>query len=196
MIPGPDVGKAKMFAEIQHAGQIYTDQVPYTWHLYCVVEALARFGITDPAMVCAAWLHDSIEDTNTSYGDIEKRFGHDVAELVYAVTSELGRNRKERNAKTYPKLKGNRDATILKLADRIANVEYGAANGGKNDMYAKEFPGFFAGVFDPAQGGGGTTPTRMWAHVAKLLGYTLNCGEHGWYLLSNTAITGIQGEPE
>lgn len=165
-----DVDKAQMFAEVRHAGQLYAEEAPYTVHLRNVVEVLKRFGVTDPAMVCAAWLHDSVEDTNTSYGDIEKRFGHDVAELVYAVTSELGRNRKERNAKTYPKIKCNVDATILKLADRIANVEYGAANGGKNDMYAKEFPDFFKGIADA---GGGETVMRMWSHVAKLLGYTL-----------------------
>lgn len=53
-----DPVKAKMFAEIAHAGQTYNDEVPYTYHLEKVVEVLGRFGITDPIMVCAAYLHE------------------------------------------------------------------------------------------------------------------------------------------
>jgi (p)ppGpp synthase/HD superfamily hydrolase len=139
----PDPIYAAEYAELAHSGQQYNDELPYTSHLRSVVAVLARFGETSPTMVCAAWLHDSIEDTKTSYNDIKERFGVEVAELVYAVTSELGRNRKERNAKTYPKLReAGEKAMMLKLADRIANVEYGMATGGKNDMYAKEFPDF------------------------------------------------------
>lgn len=135
--------KAKRYAELCHAGQRYADEAPYSVHLEAVVAVLYRFGVYKDTMVCAAWLHDAIEDTETSYNDIHKRFGTEVAELVYAVTSELGRNRRERNEKTYPKLaQAGQDAMCLKLADRIANVEYGMATGGKNDMYAKEFQGF------------------------------------------------------
>lgn len=166
IIGKPDPIKAKMFAEIAHAGQTYNDEVPYSFHLQCVVSVLERFTQTSPEMICAAWLHDSIEDTNKSYNDIKSRFGVEVAELVYAVTSELGRNRKERNEKTYPKLKGNSRAMTLKLADRIANVEYGMASGGKNDMYSKEFPEFFESLFADDN-------HAMWQYLAKLLGYSI-----------------------
>ncbi len=155
--------KAKQYAEIAHAGKIYADGVPYTVHLQMVVDVLARFGQTDPVMVSAAWLHDSIEDCGVSYNDINKRFGEEVAETVYAVTSELGRNRKERNNKTYPKIRGNFKATQLKLADRIANVEYGMATGGKNDMYAKEFAGFQLGLRM------GMEHQVMWEYLERLL---------------------------
>lgn len=144
----PDPVRAREFAELAHAGQRYNDEVPYSTHLQAVVNVLARFDSTEPVMVCAAWLHDTIEDTGTSYNDIGSRFGSDVADLVFAVTSELGRNRKERNMRTYPKIRaGGYWALRLKLADRIANVEYGAATGGKVDMYAKEFRAFFEGLF-------------------------------------------------
>ncbi len=139
----PDTIRAQRFAELRHAGQTYADEAPYSVHLANVVAVLARFGITDAVSVCSAWLHDTIEDTGTSYNDIKVRFGPEVAERVFAVTSELGRNRSERNTKTYPKIvQAGLEAIRLKLADRIANVEYGMATGGKQDMYAKEFRGF------------------------------------------------------
>ena len=66
---------------------------------------LNRFGLgADQTMTSAGYLHDTIEDTDTSYRDLFDRFGEEVAELVYAVTSELGRNRAERNRKTCAKI--------------------------------------------------------------------------------------------
>ncbi len=167
MTQSPNISEARDFAILAHAGQRYSDEVPYATHLAMVVTVLARFGYTDPAMVCSAWLHDSIEDTNTSYNDIANKFGNEVAERVYAVTSELGRNRKERNAKTYPKLRtAMPQARALKLADRIANVEYGLANLGKNDMYAREHADFYAQVRVASDG---PVIDRMWDYLAKLL---------------------------
>jgi hypothetical protein len=167
-----------MYAELAHAGQTYNEEVPYSAHLQMVVDVLARFELASPMVVTAAWLHDCIEDTNRSYNDIKKRFGKEVAELVYAVTSELGRNRTERNEKTYPKIRGNQLATALKLADRIANVEYGQANGGKGDMYAREFPEFRRGIATVISEGP-VDPhlerviTRMWAWLARALSCSL-----------------------
>lgn len=176
----PDPVRARRYAELRHAGQTYADEAPYSVHLEAVVGVLGRFGYFDNVIVCAAWLHDAIEDTGTSYNDVRDRFGEEVAELVYAVTSELGRNRKERNAKTYPKLIGaGQLALTLKLADRIANVEYGMANGGKNDMYAKEFSGFEEALrYLPAEPGPCLCDAcvrhpilePMWNYLANLIG--------------------------
>lgn len=164
-IAKPDTTKAKYFAEIAHSGQIYNDEVPYTVHLQNVVGVLERFGLTDPVMICAGWLHDTIEDTTKSYNDIKDRFGVEVAELVFAVSSELGRNRKERNEKTYPKIRANPQAVLLKLADRIANIEYGLANGGKTVMYTQEFPEFYKALcVENSQ-----TEITMWNHLKRLL---------------------------
>lgn len=170
----PNLTKAQYFAEVSHAGQVYNDEVPYTVHLSHVVKTLERFGINDTAMLCAGWLHDSIEDTRVSYNDIRQKFGFEVAELVYAVTNELGRNRKERSEKTYPKMQSNQRALILKLADRIANVQYGLENGGKTNMYASEFEGFAKALYDttgcPATEGGELS--KMWEFLARLLDCT------------------------
>lgn len=170
---GPNRHRAKKYAAVIHGAQTYNDEIPYTDHLDAVVDVLGRFGVHDEVMTSAAYLHDSIEDTRTSYSDIRKRFGTEVAELVYAVTSELGRNRKERNAKTYPKIAANLNVIALKLADRIANVEYGLANGGKFLMYAEEFPAFREALTGPGaaemNGGFGERTKRMWEHLSRLL---------------------------
>lgn len=166
----PNVIRARAFAAVRHGAQTYNDEVPYTDHLEAVFDVLRRYGYaSEPEFACAAYLHDVLEDTNTSYNEVRDRFGVAVAELVYAVTSELGRNRAERNAKTYPKIRGNPSATVLKLADRIANVEYGLANGGK---MAAKYPNFRAALCVPfpddawpEQGVG-----RMWTHLDRLLG--------------------------
>lgn len=174
----PDPIKAKMFAELAHAGQTYNDDVPYQYHLQQVVNILERFNFTSNVMICAGHCHDCLEDTNRNYNDLVKRFGEETAELVYAVTSELGRNRDERNKKTYPKIYGNYQATALKLADRIANVEYGIANGGGMLMkYTKEYPGFYRALYCTQQDGTPNWPDplenrveRMWEHLTRLLG--------------------------
>ena len=62
-----------------------------------------------------------------------------MAEIVYAVTDELGRNRKERKEKTYPKIKANWKATAVKICDRIANATQSRDyNKGLFEMYKKE----------------------------------------------------------
>lgn len=137
------IKEARYFAIEVHGGQKY-DNFPYIKHLEDVHNILIRFNINDPALLISAFLHDSIEDSAASYNKILKKFGFDVAELVYAVTDELGRNRKERHEKTYPKIKGNLKAIILKLADRIANIEFGINDTEKSlfNMYKKEYSEF------------------------------------------------------
>jgi hypothetical protein len=78
------------------------------------------------------------------------------------VTDELGRNRKEKKEKTLPKTASNPDAIILKLGDRIANIEHG----GKVDMYAKEYQEFKGALFlnTPADG------KLMWEYLDILMG--------------------------
>ena len=183
-IPFADPVRARDFSAVAHGSQTYNDEVPYVRHTEFVVAVLQRFGFNEPELVCAGHLHDAIEDTKTSYNDINDRFGVKVAELVYSVTSEQGRNRKERNAKTYPKIARRFYPTALKLADRIANVEYGNATGGKVDMYRKEYPGFRGALWtdtqwvnkfdcDIAPGSSDMRVARMWAHLDMLLGSTL-----------------------
>lgn len=115
---------AKMMAIRMHGLQTY-DKFPYHKHLQDVEDVLVKFGFDKYSpIVCAAWLHDILEDCPISYSDIEKEFGYFIAEIVYYVTDELGRNRKEKKEKTYPKIREFSESRVLKIADRIANVEY------------------------------------------------------------------------
>ena len=88
-----------------------------------------------------SWLHDSIEDTYLTYQKLKQTFGQEIAEIVFAVTDELGRNRKERHEKTYPKIGAHGwKAVAIKLAYRIANVEHSMTySHDLVNMYGKEY---------------------------------------------------------
>jgi len=152
---------AKEFAIAAHGEQKYGD-LPYSYHLEKVAEALERFGYNDPELISAAWLHDVVEDTDTTIEEVRKEFGDRVAELVFAVTNEPGINRKERHSKTYIKIKKLSDAIVLKLADRIANTESSIETKSKLlGMYKKEFPHFKEALK-------GTQALEMWDYLESI----------------------------
>lgn len=141
--------KAILFAEQAHQGQQY-GLYPYIYHPKQVAEIAEEIGFDEDTIV-ACILHDVIEDTPISYNDVKKEFGEDVAEIVYAVTDELGRNRKERHDKTYPKIKANPKAIATKLCDRIANVREAKESGSKMlSMYKKEHLEFYTQLYTPS----------------------------------------------
>jgi (p)ppGpp synthase/HD superfamily hydrolase len=158
------VERARTFATERHGDQQYGDGSPYVTHLGQVVAVLERFGFGgDHELVCAAWLHDVVEDTETTADEIEDLFGSRVRALVWAVTNEPGKNRKERALKTYPKIASTPDAIIVKLADRIANVE--ASIRSRPDllaMYRKEWAKFASLRSDAG-------PATMWEHLQSLI---------------------------
>lgn len=148
---------AQKVAEQAHIQQKY-ENMPYMVHLKEAQEVLKRFGISidnekefsqeKAHVIIATWLHDTLEDTILEKNHIEYQFGKEVADLVWRVTDEKGKNRKERKLATYPKIKGNVQATIVKLADRIANVESALkfkkqGKEGFYQMYKKEWKEFY-----------------------------------------------------
>ena len=131
------IEKAYLVAENAHKGQTY-GIYPYIYHIRQVYYIAKNFGLSDEILV-AAILHDVLEDSDFSYNDIKKAFGEEIAEIVYAITDELGRNRYERKSKTYPKIKRNWKATIIKICDRIANInESIVSDPNRLQMYKKE----------------------------------------------------------
>jgi (p)ppGpp synthase/HD superfamily hydrolase len=161
-----EVELAKRFADIAHYKQKYGTN-PYTYHLKQVEMVLNRFGFTnDVRLQIAAWLHDIIEDTPFSYDQVKHGFGPDVADIVYAVTNEMGRNRKERYAKTYPKIRANPRALALKLADRIANIEFSkGTNTEYINMYKKEMPFFEEALYEKSDD---ERIETMWQYLKSL----------------------------
>tara|TARA_R110002020_G_scaffold180738_1_gene375208 strand:- start:358 stop:879 length:522 start_codon:yes stop_codon:yes gene_type:complete len=152
--------EAKQVAVKAHGNQDYDTIFPYEKHLDDVVGVLERFHISAPKYIVSALLHDVIEDGAVSYNKIKTHFGVEVAEMVYCVTDELGRNREEKKRKTLPKTSSNPDAVIIKLADRIANIEHG----GKIHMYSKEYGEFKNHLYQPDK-----LSEPLWLHLDKLL---------------------------
>lgn len=134
---------AKLLATCMHNGQKRGDE-PYIKHLEDVYNVLKEFNITDESILIAGYLHDILEDTNMSATLLENIFSKEIADIVFCVTNEIGFNRKERNLKTYEKLRKNPKAVIVKLADRISNVRYSKKlnNSGYFQMYEREYQNF------------------------------------------------------
>lgn len=137
------VEKAKCFAHAAHSNQMY-GPYSYTKHLFDVVRVLDNHDMKNDYIIAAAWLHDVLEDTNTTFEELMIDYGRNIARLVYAVTDEPGENRAERHARTHPKiLAAGREATAIKLADRIANATFSKEhNHSMLAMYQSEYPVF------------------------------------------------------
>lgn len=179
------IEKAKAFATKAHEGQKYGNQ-PYTYHLQQVVNVLERFDHASDKLLAAAWLHDTLEDTSTTEFEIAKEFGPRVAELVIRVTDQPGNTREGRKRATYPIIAANPFAVLLKLADRIANVECALQDGsGYIQMYKKEQPDFEQALRTEGQ------YEDMWFHLGELLNSVLVLSEKDW----NTFVDHIENPP-
>ena len=120
------LAKAWNFAAQKHAAQRRKGvaQEPYVNHLAEVAElvAVATDG-TDANLVAAAVLHDTIEDTETTAGELAQGFNEDICRLVLEVTDDKSlayQVRKDRQVSTAA-TKSDR-AKVLKLADKTANL--------------------------------------------------------------------------
>ncbi|MEI7732721.1 MAG: HD domain-containing protein [Verrucomicrobiota bacterium] len=100
------------------------ESVPYINHPIAVARLLAEVaGIADEAILAAALLHDTIEDTGTTPEELEREFGARVCGLVQEVTDDKSLPRATRKAAQIthaPHLSPG--AAVIKLADKITNV--------------------------------------------------------------------------
>lgn len=144
------IEKARQFALAAHADQRYGEH-PYAYHLDDVVHWLVPFG--DDAQI-AGYLHDIVEDTETTLAEIATNFGSQIAECVALVTDETGSNRKERKLKTNAKLAATNNtlALIVKAADRLANLYESSLDPstGKLEMYRREHEAFRLAAYRPS----------------------------------------------
>ena len=122
------IRKAFEFCVEVHKGQLRQSNEEYYIHPVSVAMIVAQLGL-DSEAVCAALLHDTVEDTDTSLEDISKKFGNEVALLVDGVT-KIGRlsfiSKEEQQAESIRKMliaMGKDIRVILiKLADRLHNM--------------------------------------------------------------------------
>ncbi len=126
-----DIGRieqAYQFSDTAHQGQFRKSGQPYISHPLAVAEIVADWQL-DAQAVMAALLHDVVEDTAVSTGEITERFGKPVAELVDGV-SKLDRiefqSQADAQAENFRKmlLAMARDVRVIliKLADRLHNM--------------------------------------------------------------------------
>lgn len=116
---------AMHFAAEQHRDHRRKGQTaaPYINHPIMVAEQLVAHGVDDIELLMAAVLHDVIEDTETTAGEVEARFGARVAAIVLEVSDDKSLDWDERKAVTVRDIaRKSREARLLKLSDLIANV--------------------------------------------------------------------------
>lgn len=105
------------FAKDKHYGQKDDDGIPYIYHPMQVFRIL--FNVTsDVYILSAALLHDTLENTDTTYDELVKEFGLKVADLVNEVTHE---GKPDSKGYYFPRLK-SREAMMIKFADRLSNI--------------------------------------------------------------------------
>lgn len=147
---------AKNYAIRCHDGtNHYYDNKPYETHLQMVVDNaysikdLVPYKSDFETIVAACWCHDVIEDCRQTYNDVKKMTSQKVADIVYAVTDEKGKNRSERESdKFFHELVQNPLAVIVKLCDRLANIEYSRKSGSSMyKKYQKELPNFIEKIW-------------------------------------------------
>ncbi len=120
--------KAYDLAEKAHTGQFRASGRPYITHPVIVAELLIDMGLDVPT-ICAALLHDTVEDTYVSDNDLRKQFGDEIAYLVAGVT-KLDKiqfhNKVEEQAENMRKMffAMAKDIRVMhiKLADRLHNM--------------------------------------------------------------------------
>ena len=120
------VAQAYAFAAERHVEQRRKGarEEPYLNHLVEVAALIAAATDgSDPNLIAAAVLHDTIEDTKTSYAELESHFNKDVADLVLEVTDDkslLKQVRKDLQIQNTPKKSAR--AKMIKIADKTSNL--------------------------------------------------------------------------
>jgi guanosine-3',5'-bis(diphosphate) 3'-pyrophosphohydrolase len=114
------------FAAEKHRTQRRKDAEasPYINHPIALANVLANEGgIEDPVVLCAAVLHDTLEDTETTAAELEALFGSEVTAIVLEVTDDKSLEkhvRKQRQIEHAPHASPR--AKLVKLADKICNL--------------------------------------------------------------------------
>ncbi|MCQ2416573.1 MAG: bifunctional (p)ppGpp synthetase/guanosine-3',5'-bis(diphosphate) 3'-pyrophosphohydrolase [Oscillospiraceae bacterium] len=126
-----DIGKliaAYEYAAQCHQGQTRSSGQPYIIHPVTVAYILLELGM-DTDTLCAALLHDVVEDTSATLDTVRKRFGHDVAMLVDGVTKltkiptfSKEQQQAENMMKILMAMSQDIRVMIIKLADRLHNM--------------------------------------------------------------------------
>lgn len=118
--------KAAEFAADRHRNQRRkdADASPYINHPISLANVLANEGaVTDPVVLCAALLHDTIEDTNTTAEELTASFGQSITDVVLEVTDDKNLEKSVRKQLQIEHARhASKQAKLVKLADKICNL--------------------------------------------------------------------------
>jgi len=118
--------KATEFAAHKHRDQRRkdADASPYINHPIALANVLCNEGgITDPVILAAALLHDTLEDTETDYEELRGQFGEDIADVVVEVTDTKWLSKEARKRLQVSKAShSSARARAVKIADKICNL--------------------------------------------------------------------------
>ncbi|NND17004.1 MAG: bifunctional (p)ppGpp synthetase/guanosine-3',5'-bis(diphosphate) 3'-pyrophosphohydrolase [Silicimonas sp.] len=122
------IARAYAYGNAMHEGQSRHSGEPYFSHPVAVAAILTEQQLDD-ATIITALLHDTIEDTRSTYSEIEREFGHEVAELVDGVTkltnlqlSSTETKQAENFRKLFMAMSKDLRVILVKLADRLHNM--------------------------------------------------------------------------
>ena len=114
------------FATTKHQGQFRKNSAaaPYITHPIEVMDILIECGITDEDVLCAAVLHDTVEDTDATSDEIATLFGENVRSIVAECTDDKSQPKIIRkNMQIYHAFHSmTRDGKLVKLADKLSNI--------------------------------------------------------------------------
>ena len=112
------INKAAGFAKRKHAGQVDDEGKDYYFaHLLPVVLILTNVTKNEN-VIAAGYLHDTLEDTETTEEELRTEFGDRITDLVLEVTQEGSRNDK---GFYFPRLH-SKEGIMIKFADRLSNI--------------------------------------------------------------------------
>ena len=117
--------KALAFSAEKHTKQRRkdVDKSPYINHPISLANILAQRWVIDENVLCAAILHDTLEDTETTVEELQEHFGEKITSIVLEVTDDKSLEKSVRKQKQVEHAASiSHEAKLVKLADKIANI--------------------------------------------------------------------------
>ncbi len=117
--------KALVFSAEKHSKQRRKDieESPYINHPIALANILAQRWVTDENVLCAAILHDTLEDTETTVEELKNNFGEKITSIVLEVSDDKSLEKEVRKQMQIEHAASlSHEAKLVKLADKIANI--------------------------------------------------------------------------
>lgn len=118
--------KALSFAAFKHRHKVRkgSEPIPYINHPIALADLLVRTAnVRDPEIIAVALLHDTVEDTDTTFAELEAEFGPAISQLVAELTDDKSLPKEERKRLQLGHASSlSPRARIVKIADKICNL--------------------------------------------------------------------------